>query len=106
MAKRKTLMDEFREELADDQELNRLYQRELAKLKLANQILAARRHARLSQAALAKRIGTQQAGVARMENAAYGSCSVMTLVKIAAATGLKLELKFVPHSGRPLAMAK
>ena len=37
MAKRKTLMDEFREELVTDRELNGLYQRELAKLKLANQ---------------------------------------------------------------------
>jgi DNA-binding transcriptional regulator YiaG len=106
MAKRKTLMDEFRAELASDHELNQLYQRELAKLKLANQILAARQHARLSQAALAKRIGTQQTGVARMENAAYGSCSVMTLVKIAAATGLRLEVKFVPNDGGRFAMAR
>jgi len=45
MAKRRTLMDEFREELKTDQDLNQIYQRELAKLKLANQILAARQHA-------------------------------------------------------------
>lgn len=105
MAKRKTLMDEFREELKNDRELNQLYQRELAKLKLANQILAARQHARLSQAALAKRIGTQQTGVARMENAGYASYTVTTLAKIAAATGSKLEVRIVP-SGRRLAMAK
>ena len=103
MAKRKTLMDEFREELQNDKELSKLYQRELTKLRLANQILAARQHAGLSQSALAKRIGTQQTGVARMENAAYGTCSVSTLVKIAAATGLKLEVYFVsPESGTRL----
>jgi ribosome-binding protein aMBF1 (putative translation factor) len=105
MAKRKTLMDEFREELVTDRELNGLYQRELAKLKLANQILAARQHAGLSQAALAKRIGTQQTGVARMENAAYASCTVATLAKIAAATGSRLEVRLVPASRR-LAMAR
>ena len=54
MAKRKTLMDEARDALAKDRELNQLYQRELAKLKVANQILAARQHAGLSQAALAR----------------------------------------------------
>jgi ribosome-binding protein aMBF1 (putative translation factor) len=105
MAKRRTLMDEFREELKTDQDLNQLFQRELAKLKLANQILAARQHARLSQAALAKRIGTQQTGVARMENAGYASYTVTTLAKIAAATGSRLEVRLVP-TGRRLAMAK
>jgi transcriptional regulator with XRE-family HTH domain len=98
-------MDEFREELKTDQDLNQLFQRELAKLKLANQILAARQHARLSQAALAKRIGTQQTGVARMENASYASYTVTTLAKIAAATGSRLEVRLVP-TGRRLAMAK
>lgn len=98
-------MDEFREELKTDQDLNQNYQRELAKLKLANQILAARQHARLSQAALAKRIGTQQTGVARMENAGYASYTVTTLAKIAAATGSRLEVRLVP-TGRRLAMAK
>jgi DNA-binding XRE family transcriptional regulator len=106
MAKRKTLMDEFREELKSDRELNELYQRELAKLKLANQILAVRQQARLSQAALAKRIGTQQTGIARMENADYSSYTVTTLAKIAAATGSRLEVRLVPTPGRRLAMAK
>ena len=105
MAKRKTLMDEFREELVNDRKLNALYQRELAKLKLANQILAARQHAGLTQSGLAKRIGTQQTGVARMENAGYSGWTVATLAKIAAATGSKLEVRIVP-SGRRLAMAK
>lgn len=105
MAKRKTLMDEFREELVNDRELNGLYQRELAKVKLANQILAARQHAGLSQAALARRIGTQQTDVARMENAAYASYTVSTLAKIAAATGSRLEVRLVPASRR-LATAK
>jgi DNA-binding XRE family transcriptional regulator len=106
MAKHKTVMDEFRDELKNDRELNELYQRELAKLKLANQILAARQHAGLSQAALAKRIGTQQTGVARMENAGYASFTVTTLAKIAAATGSRLVVRLEPGHGRRLTMAK
>ncbi len=100
MAKRKTLMDEFREELAGDKELDELYQRELRKLKLANQILAARQTAGLSQAALAKRIGTQQSGVARMEAASCSSYTMVTLAKIAAATGFKLEVRLVPDGAK------
>lgn len=105
MAKRKTIMDEFEEELASDPELNRLYQRELAKLKVANQILAARQQAGLSQAALARLIGTQQSGVARMENAGCTSYTMTTLAKIAAATGSRLEVRIVPAAKRRTSMA-
>lgn len=103
MAK-KTLMDEAREELARDRELNQLYQRELAKLKVANQILAARQRAGLSQAALARRIGTQQSGIARMESASCSSYTTITLTKIAAATGARLEVRIVPVPGKHSAM--
>jgi ribosome-binding protein aMBF1 (putative translation factor) len=96
MAKRKTLMDEIREELACDRELNAAYQRELARLKLANQIAVLRREVGLSQAQLASRIGTKQAGVARMERAGYARFTVATLAKIAAATGARLDIRLTP----------
>lgn len=100
MAKRKTLLDEIQEELGGDRELNELYQRELAKLDIAEQIATVRERAGLSQAALARRIGTQQAGVARMENQTYRSYTMTTLAKIAAATGATLEVKLVPKVAR------
>ena len=100
MAKRKTLLDEIHEELANDRELNELYQCELAKLDLAEQIASVRERAGLSQAALARRIGTQQAGVARMENQTYRSYTMTTLAKIAAATGARLEVRLVPKAAR------
>jgi ribosome-binding protein aMBF1 (putative translation factor) len=93
MAKRKTLMDEIREELRDDRELNAAYQRELARLKLGNQIMALRQSLGLSQAQLAERIGTKQTGVARMERASYTSFNISTLAKIAAATGANLVVR-------------
>ena len=54
----------------------------------------------LSQAALAQRIGTQQSGVARMENAGCTSYTTNTLAKIAAATGSRLDVRFVPVRGK------
>lgn len=101
MAKRKTLMDEIRDELAQDRELHSAYQRELARLKLANQIATLRQHAGLSQAQLAERIGTKQAGVARMERASYAGFTVTTLAKIAAATGATLDIRLTPPATPP-----
>lgn len=102
MAKRKTLMDEVREELRRDRELDMRYQRELARLQLANQIAGLRQRVGLSQAELARRIGTKQTGIARMERSTYRGYTVGTLAKIAAATGSRLEVRLVPRA-RPAA---
>jgi len=89
--------------LGTDAELNAAFQRELARLKLANQITAARQKRGLSQRALAERIGTKQPTVARMERADYTGYTVTTLAKIAAATGAVLDVRIV---SRRLALAK
>ncbi len=89
--------------LGADAELNAAFQRELARLKLANQITTARQKRGLSQRALADRIGTKQPTVARMERADYTGYTVTTLAKIAAATGAMLDVRIVP---RRLAMAQ
>ena len=100
MAKRKTLMDELHQERARNPDFDALYQRELARLQLAHQIARLRERAGLSQAALAERIGTRQAGVARMERNAYRGYTVGTLAKIAAATGATLDVRLTPGRRR------
>lgn len=100
MAKRKTLMEEIHVELRGDRALNALYQRELARLEIANQIATLRARRGLSQADLARRIGTRQAGVARMERNNYRGYNMKTLAKVAAALGARLEVKFVPNHAR------
>lgn len=93
MSRKKTLMAELQEERARDPELDALYQRELAKLELANQIVRLRTATGITQAELGRRIGTHQAGVARMERSTYRGYTVSTLAKIAAATGAQLEVR-------------
>jgi ribosome-binding protein aMBF1 (putative translation factor) len=100
MARRPTLMDEIRAEVAQDRDLNAAFQRELARLQLANQIADARKRAGLSQAQLAERIGTKQTGVARMERAGTTGFTTTTLAKIAAATGSKLEVRLTSRTPR------
>ncbi len=100
MAKRKTLMDNIHEELRGNQELNARFQRELTRRQLADQILTLRERGELSQAQLARRIGTHQSAVARMEQSTYRGYTVATLAKIAAAAGARLEVRFVPRGRR------
>ena len=72
--------------------------RQLEGLKLADQIASARARSGLSQAGLAGKLGTKQAGVARMERATYTGYTVGTLARIAAATGANLEIRLVSAS--------
>lgn len=87
-------------ELAANPRLNELFQLELARLKLADQIFRARRERKMSQASLAQLIGTKQPTVARMERPDYTNYTVKTLAKVAAATGYRLDVqlvRLVPH---------
>ena len=85
------------ERLQGNQELNTRFQRELTRLQLADQILKLREKGKLSQAQLARKIGTHQSAVARMEQSTYRGYTVATLAKIAAAAGARLEVRFVPR---------
>ncbi len=93
--KRKAIVRQAGSQLRDRQ-IYTTSQRDLEALKLANQIAAVRTHSRLSQAGLAEKLGTKQAGVARMERTGYKGYTVGTLAKIAAATGASLEIRLVP----------
>jgi ribosome-binding protein aMBF1 (putative translation factor) len=100
MARRKTLLDELHEEIAANPVMNEAYQKELARLRLANQILEVRQVAGMSQQDLAERIGTKQSAIARMERGNYTGYTVSTLAKIAAAVGRHLEIGFTPIGRR------
>ena len=62
-------------------------------LEIAYQILQLRRKKGISQAQLAKKIGTKQSNIARME-AGQQNFSVESLEKIAKALGLHLKIVF------------
>ena len=62
---------------------------------LASAIIAARRHAGLTQAELAERMGTTQSTIARLEGG-KSKPSTTTLEKIASATGTELTIGFRP----------
>ena len=58
---------------------------------LAHELLAARNKAKLTQAQVAKRMGTSQSAVARLESGR--APSIASLRKYARATGSRIEIK-------------
>jgi predicted XRE-type DNA-binding protein len=64
-------------------------------------IYEARTQAGLTQGQLAERIGTRQPAISRLEDGDYDRCSLTTLYKVAAALGMRVEVRFVPLASSP-----
>ncbi len=62
---------------------------------LANQMLAARTKAGLTQEAVASLMGTTKSAISRLESAGKHAPSLATLKRYAQAVGCKLEIKLV-----------
>jgi ribosome-binding protein aMBF1 (putative translation factor) len=82
----------FLEEMRDPR-FQKGYEKEYAKVKFAYQMMQLRKKQRISQAQLAKKLGTTQSVVARME-AGQQNFTLETLQRIAAAFGRNLNIKF------------
>ena len=66
------------------------------RLRVAEEIVAARTRAGISQAELARRLGTTQSAIARLEGTDYAGHSMQMLQRIAAELGERVEVRFVP----------
>jgi transcriptional regulator with XRE-family HTH domain len=65
---------------------------------LSHQIKINRISRGLSQKDLADKVGTKQSVISRYEDPAYGKLSISTLIQIANALDIGLEVKFTPFS--------
>ena len=82
---------------AKDPEFMREYDALEEEFALANALIGARTHAKLSQAELAERMGTSQSAIARLESG-RSMPSTRTLERLAAATGTKLRIRLEPET--------
>jgi predicted transcriptional regulator len=73
-----------------------LIEEEAESLRIAKNIYDLRTKARLSQIELAKRIGTTQSVISRLEDADYEGHSLAMLRRVAAALDNRIELRWVP----------
>ena len=72
----------------------------MASLALGDKIRSLREKAGLTQAQLAKRIGTQPSQISRIEDADYSGHSVETLRRIAGALNATLRIDLVPEPAK------
>jgi len=85
---------EIRRKLARDSDLAERVAEATLNAQIAEQILAAREAAHLTQTALASLANTTQSVIARMEDADYEGHSLKLLQRIADALGLVLRVEF------------
>ena len=79
-----------------DPKMLALIEEEAGKLRMAKVIYGLRTKAGLSQTDLAKRIGTKQSVISRLEDADYEAHSLEMLQRIAKALDNRVEIRFVP----------
>ncbi|MGH7555640.1 MAG: helix-turn-helix domain-containing protein [Longimicrobiales bacterium] len=82
--------------IGDDPELRALIQEERVNAEVAVEIYQLRTSRGLTQDELAKRVGTAQSVIARLEDADYDGHSLRMLRRIAEALGARLRVHFVP----------
>jgi len=89
-----TRISELKKRLMDNPEFRKEYEKADAEFAIIEALVRARTAAKLSQAELAKRIGTTQSAIARLEGGGV-SPSLSTLRRYAEATGTKLQVQLV-----------
>ena len=77
-------------------EMADLVEQEQANLDVAREIYELRIKAKLSQAELARKVGTTQSVISRLEDADYDGHSLEMLRRIASALEKRVEIRFVP----------
>jgi ribosome-binding protein aMBF1 (putative translation factor) len=84
-----------------DPQRQQQFEEELANREVGTRIHQLREQAGVSQAELARRIGTTQSVISRLEDADYEGHSLAMLNRIAAALERRVEIRFVARK-RPL----
>ena len=69
-------------------------------VEVAHHIVKLRERLKISQKELARRMGTKQQSISRLERGDYEGFTLRTLIKIAEATRSKLEIRFRPRRGK------
>lgn len=89
-----TKIADLKKKLMGNPEFRQEYEKADTEFRLIETLVHARTKAKLSQAELAKRIGTTQSAIARLEGGGV-SPSLSTLRRYAEATGARLEINLI-----------
>ena len=91
------LYDRF---VGEDPKRQTEYEESVSSARVAMELYELRRRAHLTQAELARKVGTSVSAISRLEDADYEGHSLSMLRRIAAALNREVEIRFVPKSGR------
>lgn len=91
------LIDEFSK---DDPDFHRKLREEALRCNIGQQIYDARTEAGLTQAALAKLVGTTTSAISRLEDADYEGHSMSMLRRVAEALGKEIRFELVDQARR------
>ena len=83
-----------------DPKRRQAFEEAVANREVAQRIYELREQAGLSQTELAKRVGTTQSVISRLEDADYEGHSLAMLNRIAAAVERRVEIRFLPRRRR------
>src|ERR1700722_7833506 len=83
-------------------EMAELLEQEQANLDIARKIYELRTRAKLSQAELAKKVGTTQSVISRLEDPAFEGHSLAMPRRIASALERRVEIRFLPNKLQPV----
>ena len=82
------------EKKLQDTEFRKGFEEEYVKISIGEQLLQLRSEAHLTQAELAKRVGTTGSAISRYENASYDRYELQTLRKLVEACGGHMKIVF------------
>jgi len=100
--KRKTVdaVQILKRRVAEDRELREIYEEEKVNYQAALAIRKAREAAGLTQAELAKKVGTTQSAISRLEDADYEGHTIKMLERIAEGLKRRVVISLRPVSAR------
>lgn len=100
--KKKVIVPETLEQYIEERsrkspKFRKAYEAQVSKLNIAHQIMLLRKQMKISQAQLARRMGTTQQTVSRLEDPKNAQITVSTLSRAAIALRARLSVDFIPE---------
>jgi len=88
--------NKMKSEWLKDSAVRKEYEAQREEFQVASEVIRARTKANMTQAQLARKIGTKTPAISRLESPGYGKASLTTLKKVAHVLGYEVQVKFVP----------
>jgi predicted transcriptional regulator len=104
--KKATNFEEFEAELLQDPEIKKEYEALKPKYDLIQSLIKRRNQLNMSQSQLARNIGTRQPAISRLERGDFNNITLSTLMKVAQALDLDLDITLKSRRLKIIACSK